>query len=94
LLLYYNSKDYNKIRRRLSHQIDRIQTFDIKTEIGEGELIHVPIWLVHYIHKGIERVYGVDGVSCTPVNGDRPTVSLGILCKGKEATPEQEAPPQ
>ncbi|MEM0492454.1 MAG: hypothetical protein QXS02_00630 [Candidatus Thermoplasmatota archaeon] len=83
-----------KTRRKLSHQIDRIQRFDIKTEIGEGELIHVPIWLVHYIHKGIERVCGVDGVSCTPVNGDRPTVSLGILGKGKEATPEQEAAPQ
>jgi hypothetical protein len=70
-----------KSRKALSHRLDSISRLDIKAIIGEAELIHVPIWLVHYTHKGAERVCGVEGVTGLPVNGDRPTVSLGLLCK-------------
>jgi hypothetical protein len=71
-------------RKALSHTLDSIQRFDVKTIIGEAELIHVPIWLVHYTHKGVERICGVEGVTGIPVNGDRPTISLGFLSKTNE----------
>jgi hypothetical protein len=70
-----------KSRKALSHKLDSIQRFEVNTIIGEAELIHVPIWLVHYAHKGVERICGVEGVTGTPVNGDRPTISLGLLSK-------------
>ncbi len=70
-----------KSRKALSHKLDTIQRFEVTTIVGEAELVHVPIWLVHYTHKGVERVCGVEGVSGLPVNGDRPTVSLGLLSK-------------
>jgi hypothetical protein len=70
-----------KSRKALSHKLDSIQRFEIDTIVGEAELVHVPIWLVHYTHKGVERVCGVEGVTGIAVNGDRPTVSLGLLGK-------------
>jgi len=82
------------IRMKISHDVDNITRFDVNPEIGEGELIHVPIWFVQYAHKGVERLCGVEGVSCSVVNGDRPTVSLGILGKGAEETPEQAKQPE
>lgn len=84
----------DNIRTDLSHRIDQISRFDVDTEVGEGELIHVPIWFVHYTHKGVERVCGVEGVACTVVNGDRPTVSLGLLGGKSEETAEQTKPPE
>jgi len=82
------------IRMKISHDVDNITRFDANPHVGEGELIHVPIWFVNYSHKGVERVCGIEGVSCSVVNGDRPTVSLGILGKGAEETPEQARPPE
>lgn len=84
----------DNVRTDLSHRIDAIQRFDVNTNIGDGELIHVPIWFVHYQHKGVDRVCGVEGVSCSVVNGDRPTVSMGILGGKAEETPEQVKPPE
>ena len=84
----------DNIRIDINHKVDQLTRFDVNAEIGEGELIHVPIWFVHYRHKGVDRVAGVEVVSCTVVNGDRPTVSLGILGKGAEETPEQARAPQ
>jgi hypothetical protein len=80
-------------RMDLSHKIDDIQQFNVQASIGEGELIHLPIWFVHYVHKGVERVCGVEGVTGSVVNGNRPTVSMGILGGKSEETPEQAAPP-
>ena len=74
--------------------MDQISRFDVNAEVGEGELIHVPVWFVHYTHKGVERVCGVEGVSCTVVNGDRPTVSMGLLGGNSEETAEQSKPPE
>ncbi len=84
----------DKSRTELSHQVDNIENFNVQTAIGEPELIHVPIWFVHYVHKNVERVCGVEGVSCIVVNGDRPTVSLGLLGGKKNETAEQAAPPE
>jgi LSD1 subclass zinc finger protein len=85
----------DNIKTDVSHKVDQLTRFDCSAEIGEGELIHVPIWFVHYRHKGIDRVAGVEGVSATVVNGDRPTISIGILGKNQsEETAEQSAAPQ
>ena len=84
----------DNIRTNLSHTVDNISRFDVNTQLGEGELIHVPVWFVHYNHNGVDRLCGVEGVSCSVVNGDRPTVSLGILGKGAEETPEQTRMPE
>lgn len=73
-----------KSRKALCHKLDTIQRFEVNTIVGEAELIHVPIWLIHYTHKGMERVCGVEGVTGIPVNGDRPTISLGLLNKTNE----------
>lgn len=77
-----------KSRKTLSHKLDSIQRFEVTTIVGETELVHVPIWLVHYTHKGVERVCGVEGVTGIAVNGDRPTVSLGLL--NKTEVPQQD----
>jgi hypothetical protein len=81
-------------RTNLLHQVDNLQNFNVQAQLGEPELVHVPIWMVHYIHKGVERVAAVDGITSTVVNGDRPTVSLGLLGGKSNETPEQAAPPE
>lgn len=73
-----------QVRKELSHQYDTIHALNINTALGEGELIHIPVWFVSYEHKGVNRLTGVDGITCKVVNGTRPTVSLGILGKKKE----------
>jgi len=73
-----------QVRKELSHQYDTIHALNINTALGEGELIHKPVWFVNYEHKGVKRVAGVDGITCKVVNGTRPTVSLGVLGKKKE----------
>lgn len=78
-----------KSRKALSHKLDTIQRFEVNTIVGEAELVHVPIWLVHYTHKGAERVCGVEGVTGAPVNGDRPTISLGLLSKTNVQTQDE-----
>jgi hypothetical protein len=78
-----------KSRKTLSHTLDNIQRFEVTTIVGEAELIHVPIWLIHYTHKGTERVCGVEGVTGNPINGDRPTISLGLLNKTTVQTQDE-----
>jgi hypothetical protein len=78
-----------KSRKILSHKLDTIQRFEVSTIVGEAELVHVPIWLVHYTHKGAERVCGIEGVTGLPVNGDRPTISLGLLNKTNVQRPDE-----
>jgi hypothetical protein len=73
-----------QVRKELSHQYDTIHSLNLNTALGEGELIHIPVWFVSYEHKGVNRIAGVDGITCKVVNGTRPTVSLGIL--GKKST--------
>lgn len=73
-----------QVRKELSHQYDTIHALNINTAVGEGELIHIPVWFVNYEHKSVKRVAGVDGITCKVVNGTRPTVSLGVLGKKKE----------
>lgn len=75
-----------QVRKELSHQYDTIHALNINASLGEGELIHIPVWFVNYEHKGVKRVAGVDGITCKIVNGTRPTVSLGALGKKKEHT--------
>ncbi|MBU2565925.1 MAG: hypothetical protein KJ655_06715 [Candidatus Thermoplasmatota archaeon] len=74
-----------QVRKELSHQYDTIHALNINTALGEGELIHIPVWFVSYEHKGVNRAAGVDGITCKVVNGTRPTVSLGVLGKKKES---------
>ncbi|MEW6069679.1 MAG: hypothetical protein AB1485_03600 [Candidatus Thermoplasmatota archaeon] len=70
-----------QVRKELSHQYDTIHALNINTAVGEGELIHIPVWFVNYEHRGINRMAGVDGITGKVVNGTRPTISLGILGK-------------
>jgi hypothetical protein len=47
------------------HMIQKMQT-DI--DVGEGELLHAPIWFARYDHKGGKLILIIDGNSGEPVN--------------------------
>jgi hypothetical protein len=47
------------------HMIQRLQT-DI--DVGEGELLHAPVWFARYDHKGGKIVLVLDGNSGEPIN--------------------------
>ncbi len=47
------------------HMIQKMQT-DI--DVGEGELLHAPIWFARYDHKGGKIVLIIDGNSGEPIN--------------------------
>jgi len=61
-------------RERLiaSGKVDTLQTCSSQVTPGEGELVHAPIWFVHYTLKGENYVIVVDGCEGKVLGGGRP----------------------
>ncbi|RJS78299.1 hypothetical protein CW711_05375 [Candidatus Bathyarchaeota archaeon] len=61
-----------KQRELVSGEVDTIET--CHTRVGEGELLHTPVWFVHY--KISERGYAVDVDGSKVLGGGRPLIKL------------------
>ena len=61
-------------RERLlaSGRVDTLQSCITNVNVGEGELVHAPIWFVHYTLKGENYVILVDGSEGKVLGGGRP----------------------
>lgn len=61
-------------RERLiaSGKVDTLQTCSTTVAVGEGELVHTPIWFVHYTLKGDNYAIAVDGCEGKALGGGRP----------------------
>jgi len=61
-------------RERLlaSGRVDTLQSCSTSVAVGEGELVHAPIWFVHYSLKGDNYVILVDGSEGKVLGGGRP----------------------
>jgi len=55
-----------------SGRVDTLQSCSTNVTIGEGELVHAPIWFVHYALKGENYVILVDGSEGKVLGGGRP----------------------
>jgi hypothetical protein len=47
------------------HMIQQIST---ESDLGEGELLHAPVWFARYEHKGNRIVLVIDGNSSGVIN--------------------------
>jgi DNA-directed RNA polymerase subunit RPC12/RpoP len=61
-----------KERLIASGKVDNLQTCSPNVSIGDGELVHAPIWFVHYSLKGEGYVILVDGGEGKVLGGGRP----------------------
>lgn len=63
-----------EVRERLlaSGRVDTLQSCSTNITVGGGELVHAPIWFVHYTLKGENYVILVDGSEGKVLGGGRP----------------------
>lgn len=61
-----------KERLIASGKVDTLQTCYTNVTAGEGELVHAPVWFVHYTLKGDNYVILVDGCEGKVLGGGRP----------------------
>lgn len=61
-------------RERLlaSGRVDTLQSCSTNVNVGDGELVHAPIWFVHYTLKGENYAFLVDGSEGKVLGGGRP----------------------
>ena len=57
-------------------KVDNLQSCSTNVMIGEGELVHAPIWFVHYSLKGENYVILIDGSEGKVLGGGRPMFKL------------------
>lgn len=56
----------------LGEKVDRFEKCDTKTEFGEGEFLHVPIWMMEFIYKGKPYKLYIEGTNGGVVKGEIP----------------------
>jgi hypothetical protein len=61
-----------KERLIASGKVDTLQSCSTSATIGDGELVHAPIWFVHYSLSGDNYVILVDGCEGKVLGGGRP----------------------
>jgi len=61
-----------KERLIASGKVDTLQTCNTNVVLGEAELVHAPVWFVHYTLKGENYVIAVDGCEGKVLGGGRP----------------------
>ncbi len=59
-------------RRIACGKVDSLQSCSTNTNIGEGELIHAPVWFVHYCLKGENYTILIDGSEGKILGGGKP----------------------
>jgi len=65
-----------KERLIASGKVDNLETCSSTVSIGEGELVHVPVWFVQYSLKSENYVILVDGCEGRVLGGGRPLLKL------------------
>jgi DNA-directed RNA polymerase subunit RPC12/RpoP len=61
-----------KERLIASGKVDTLQACNTSITLGEAELVHAPVWFVHYTLKGENYVIAVDGSEGKVLGGGRP----------------------
>jgi DNA-directed RNA polymerase subunit RPC12/RpoP len=67
-----------KERQIASGKVSTLETISTNTYLGEGELIHAPVWFVYYTLKGENYVIAIDACDGKALGGGRPTFKLNI----------------
>ncbi|MGB9135432.1 MAG: hypothetical protein WCC63_07635 [Candidatus Bathyarchaeia archaeon] len=65
-----------KERLIASGRVDTLQSCNVKIHIGEAELVHAPVWFVHYTLRGENYVIAVDGSEGKVLGGGRPLFKI------------------
>ena len=55
-----------------SGKVDTLEMCNTNVALGEAELVHAPVWFVHYTLKGENYVIAVDGCEGKVLGGGRP----------------------
>jgi len=61
-----------KERLIASGKVDTLEACNTNIVLGEAELVHAPVWFVHYTLKGENYVIAVDGCEGKVLGGGRP----------------------
>jgi DNA-directed RNA polymerase subunit RPC12/RpoP len=59
-----------------SGKVDTLEMCNTNITLGEGELVHAPVWFVHYTLKGENYVIAVDGCEGKVLGGGRPLFKI------------------
>ena len=65
-----------KERLIASGKVDTLETCSTNVTLGEAELVHAPVWFVHYTLKGENYVIAVDGCEGKVLGGGRPLFKI------------------
>jgi DNA-directed RNA polymerase subunit RPC12/RpoP len=65
-----------KERLIASGKVDTLETCNVNVALGEAELVHAPVWFVHYALKGENYVIAVDGCEGKVLGGGRPLFKI------------------
>jgi len=65
-----------KERLIASGKVDTLETCNTNVALGEAELVHAPVWFVHYMLKGENYVIAVDGCEGKVLGGGRPLFKI------------------
>ncbi|MDH5793515.1 MAG: hypothetical protein OEZ18_03000 [Candidatus Bathyarchaeota archaeon] len=57
-------------------KVDTLETCNVHVVLGEAELVHAPVWFVHYALKGENYVIAVDGCEGKVLGGGRPLFKI------------------
>jgi DNA-directed RNA polymerase subunit RPC12/RpoP len=66
-----------KERLIASGKADTLESCSVNVILGEAELVHAPIWFVHYTLKGENYVILIDGCEGKVLGGGRPLFKIG-----------------
>jgi DNA-directed RNA polymerase subunit RPC12/RpoP len=65
-----------KERLIASGKVDTLEACNTNVVLGEAELVHAPVWFVHYTLKGENYVIAVDGCEGKVLGGGRPLFKI------------------
>jgi DNA-directed RNA polymerase subunit RPC12/RpoP len=65
-----------KERLIASGRVDTLESCKVNIVLGEAELVHAPVWFVHYTLKGENYVIVVDGSDGKALGGGRPLFKI------------------
>jgi LSD1 subclass zinc finger protein len=75
--------------------VDVLDSTYTEAKAQEGELLHAPIWFVHYFYENNEYFILIDGSTSKVIKGGRPatTIKIGVPSMGASQTPPAPTPP-
>ena len=57
-------------------KVDTLETCNTNVVLGDAELVHAPVWFIHYTLKGENYVIAVDGCEGKVLGGGRPLFKI------------------